>query len=108
MRGKSNMENRKNTQPTKIHCQQDISTDPDWIWTRWSVSRAICPRICNQKPRSAGTYMQGSASPSGEPICALVDSVMSSYSIARVSTVSEAIKTVDKGDGQEQARKRCR
>ena len=107
MRGKSNMENRKiHSQPK--YTANRISTDPDWIWTRWSVSRAICPRICNQKPRSAGTYMQGSASPSGEPICALVDSVMSSYSIARVSTVSEAIKTVDKGDGQEQARKRCR
>ena len=52
MRGKSNMENRKNTQLTKIHSQQDPwtgSMDPDWIWSQWSVSRAICPQIRNQK-----------------------------------------------------------
>jgi hypothetical protein len=32
-------------------------------------------------------HMQGSASPSGEPICALMDSVTSTYSIARVDSL---------------------
>ena len=89
MRGKSNMENRKNTQPTKIHSQRYPwagSMDPDWIWSRWPVSRAICPRICNQKA-DLPFHMQGSASPSGEPICALMDSVTSTYSIARVDSL---------------------
>ena len=46
-------------------------------------------------------HMQGSASPSGEPICALMDSVTSTYSIARVDSLSDAMKTVDEGAGQE-------
>ena len=44
MRGKSNMENRKNTRPTKIHSQQDPwagSMDPDWIWSCCCSSRPI-------------------------------------------------------------------
>ena len=45
-------------------------------------------------------HMQGSASPSGEPICALMDSVTSTTPL-RVSIVSEAMKTVDEGAGQE-------
>jgi hypothetical protein len=47
--------------------------------------------------------MQGSASSSDEPICALMDSVTSTSSIARVDS-PEAMKTVDEGAGQEGVR----
>ena len=48
-------------------------------------------------------HMQGSASSSDEPICALMDSVTSTSSIARVDS-PEAMKTVDEGAGQEGVR----
>lgn len=58
MRGKSNMENRKNTQPTKIHSQQDPwagSMDPDWIWSRWSYLGQSAPASAIRS-RSAVPY----------------------------------------------------
>ena len=53
MRGKSNMENRKNRQPTKIDSQRYSmgrihGSRLDLV--PMVLSRAICPRICNQKP----------------------------------------------------------
>ena len=89
MRGKSNMENRKNTQPTKIHSQRYPwagSMDPDWIWSRWSYLGQSAPASAIRS-RDLPFHMQGSASPSGEPICALMDSVTSTYSIARVDSL---------------------
>ena len=87
MRGKSNMENRKNTQPTKIHSQRypwavwiQIGSGPDG-----PISGNLPPHL--QSEADLPFHMQGSASPSGEPICALMDSVTSTYSIARVDSL---------------------
>ena len=81
------MENRKNTQPTKIHSQRCHGQDP-WIQIG---SGPDGPYLGQSAPASAEAdlpfHMQGSASPSGEPICALMDSVTSTYSIARVDSL---------------------
>ena len=72
MRGKSNMENRKNTQPTKIHSQRCHGQDP-WIQIGSGpdgpISGNLPPHL--QSEADLPFHMQGSASPSGEPICAL-------------------------------------
>ena len=98
------MENRKNTQPTKIHSQQDPWTgpmDPGWIWYGPYLGQSAPASAI--RSRSAAVHMQGSASSSDEPICALMDSVTSTSSIARVDS-PEAMKTVDEGAGQEGVR----
>ena len=69
---------------------------PPLIWSRWSVSRAICPGIrsaISEADLPAGTYARWRARhlrviESDEPICALMDSVTSTSSIgiARVDS----------------------
>ena len=82
------MENRKNTQPTKIHSQRCHGQDP-WIQIGSGpdgpISGNLPPHL--QSEADLPFHMQGSASPSGEPICALMDSVTSTYSIARVDSL---------------------
>jgi hypothetical protein len=83
------MENRKkytanqNTQPTgsmgRIHGSR-LDLVP-----MVRISGNLPPHL--QSEADLPFHMQGSASPSGEPICALMDSVTSTYSIARVDSL---------------------
>ena len=79
------MENRKNTQPTKIHSQQDLHGSRLDLDPMVRISGNLPPHL--QSEADLPFHMQGSASPSGEPICALMDSVTSTYSIARVDSL---------------------
>ena len=79
------MENRKNTQPTKIHSQQDLHGSRLDLVPMAHISGNLPPRL--QSEADLPVHMQRSASPSDEPICALMDSVTSTSSIARVDSL---------------------
>ena len=67
----------------RIHGQDpwiQIGSGPDG-----PISGNLPPHL--QSEADLPFHMQGSASPSGEPICALMDSVTSTYSIARVDSL---------------------
>ena len=93
----------------KIHSQPKYTAnrihgqDP-WIQVgsgMVGISGNLPPHL--QSEADLPVHMQGSASSSDEPICALMDSVTSTSSIARVDS-PEAMKTVDEGAGQEGVR----
>ena len=93
----------------KIHSQPKYTAnrihgqDP-WIQVGSGMVRIsgnLPPHL--QSEADLPVHMQGSASSSDEPICALMDSVTSTSSIARVDS-PEAMKTVDEGAGQEGVR----
>ena len=102
------MENRKkytanqNTQPTgSMDRTHGSRLDLVSIWYGPYLGQSAPASAI--RSRSAAVHMQGSASSSDEPICALMDSVTSTSSIARVDS-PEAMKTVDEGAGQEGVR----
>ena len=84
MRGKQNI-GGKNTQPTKIHSQQDLHGSRLDLDPMVRISGNLPPDM--QSEADLPVHMQGSASPSDEPICALMESVTSTYSIARVDSL---------------------